>query len=194
MKFLFTAILCFIVILSFSQDTVHLKSQDTIFLKKEAKHKVVTDREPQTVFFELAGPGVGYSFNYDRRCNKQTDGLGYRGGIGHLNTDDVSLVSIPVGINYLGGNKRRGRFFEFGLNQSLVFYKVKPRQNYFWRDTYLLNTKIDQDGTIALTSLTIGYRSQPVRGGFCFRVGLMPYTTYTAPPSVAAHISFGYNF
>ncbi len=168
-------------------------AQDTVYLKREAKHKTFTDREPQVVFFELGGPGV-ISFNYDRRFNKQSDGWGFRGGIGYLNSSDYNLVSVPVGVNFLGG--RKGRYFEFGLNQSLIF--VNNNQNnqspFYTNTTRIYGVDVVDSKTIPLTSMTLGYRSQPVAGGFCFRVGAMPYTTFTQPLGLDIYISFGYNF
>ncbi len=166
------------------------RAQDTVYLKKESNLKTITDREPQAVFVELFGPGL-FSINYDRRFKKQTEGWGYRGGLGYINSSgDYSVVTVPVGINYLAGKK--GRFFELGLNESLFFVKVNPINLYYSDALYGVN--LDESKTIAVTTATIGYRSQPTNGGFCFRVGLLPYTTFSGPPNLSIYISFGYNF
>ncbi len=182
-KILVAAFFCFFFYVS--------NAQDTVYLKKESKLKTFTDREPQVVFFELGGPGL-VSFNYDRRFNKQTDGWGFRGGLGYINSSDYNVVSVPVGINYLGG--RRGRYFELGLNQSLIFVKNNQTNQNLFYTTRLYGVDVVDSKTIPLTSMTIGYRSQPVNGGFCFRVGAMPYTTFTQPLGLEIYISFGYNF
>ena len=181
-KVLSITILCFIVYVA--------KAQDTVFLKKEASHRTYTDREPQVFFVELGGPGL-LSANYDRRFAKQTDGWGFRGGLGYLNSSDYSLYSVPIGINYLAG--RKGKYLELGLNESLLFINVNHNYNYD-NSVQIFDTYATDHSTIALTSLTIGYRSQPIVGGFCFRAGLMPYTTFEGSSNLSFYVSFGYNF
>ena len=180
-KVLIVAVLCFL--------GYGVYAQDTVYLKKEAKNKVYTDRAPQVVFFELGGPGL-LSVNYDRRFAKQTDGWGFRAGIGYLNPMDFSLLSVPVGINYLAGKK--GKYFEVGLNESLYFINANRNPGYGFVDIF--DTHVENSKTISLTSLTFGYRSQPLLGGLCFRVGLMPYTTFSGSTNLSAYLSFGYNF
>ncbi len=181
-KLLTITIFCFVVCIA--------KAQDTVFLKKEARQRTYTDREPQVFFVELGGPGQ-LSANYDRRFAKQTDGWGFRGGLGYLNSSDYSLYSVPIGLNYLAGKK--GKYLEVGLNESLIVVNVTSKY-YYNNYVQIFDKKVTDQATIPLTSLTIGYRSQPVIGGFCFRGGLMPYTTFEGSSSLSIYLSFGYNF
>lgn len=183
-------------------------AQDTIRLRQERiKKRVVTDRPPQVVFLELGGPGAGASVNYDRRAANRTDGLGYRAGLGIDYTDQYKLYSVPLGVNFLVGNERRGRFFECGISQSFVHVEVddawKRNYNNYNNNNFLfsysspiriLSEDVTDNVDLFPTALILGYRSQPVKGGFCFRVGAMPYTAYRSAPNTFWYMSFGYNF
>lgn len=158
------------------------KAQDTIRLAKaylnpkSERFKVVTDRPPQAAFAELGGAALLFSINYDRRFSNRTDGFGFRAGIGGL-LDDIGFGSMMVfGVNHLVGNNKKGRFFESGINYSLLTHR-------------------DYDFDNGFISLTMGYRSQPVQGGFCFRAGInpiyVPRDRFFVP---WPYLSVGYNF
>jgi hypothetical protein len=156
---------------SFSQDTIKLSKS---YLDPTSdRYKVVTDRPPQSVFLELGGPALILSANYDRRFEKRTDGFGFRAGFSTFKVEDLGVGIFTFGINHLVGNNKKGRFFESGINYTLATAKNAE--------------------TGGFSSLTIGYRNQPVQGGFCFRAGLNPIfienTIFPWP-----YLSFGYNF
>ncbi|MFP5041744.1 hypothetical protein [Parasediminibacterium sp. JCM 36343] len=188
--------ICFLMAASFLM-IASINAQDTVYLKREAKKKIFTDRPPQAVFVELGGASPVFSANYDRRFNQQTDGLGFKVGIGYNfsnNDDGISITSLPVGINYLAGNNKRGRFFEIGFNETLLFAKANdtygPNSTY---DNGLLILHGGESKTLLFTSIALGYRSQPIAGGFNFRTGLLPYFI-DSKTGVSAYLSFGYNF
>ncbi len=164
------------------------KAQDTVYLKKEAKKKIFTDRPPQAFFVEAGGAGVVLSANYDRRFKKQTDGLGYRAGIGYSFNNSFKFVTLPLGINYLAGNIRKGRFFEAGLNGTLIIVNNSTGYD----DIFDTRTQ-EGNQTLFFTTLNLGYRSQPTTGGLNFRAGLMPYLL-DGSTGVGAYISLGLNF
>ncbi|MBS1564949.1 MAG: hypothetical protein JST39_11210 [Bacteroidetes bacterium] len=176
----FKATLFFIACLSacslagFSQDTVHLKKR---YMNERI---IVTDRAPQAVYGELWGKGVFFSGNYDRRFSKRLDGLGFSAGIGYMKIDDVSLVSIPVGINYLAG--RNGKYFEVGAGATYLSADVLDIDN------------VNAHGSTVMGTMTIGYRSQPVNGGFMFRAGLNPILLKDNFIPYWPYVSFGYCF
>ena len=182
-KVLFTVLL-------FTITSNFLTAQDTVYLRKEGKKKIFTDRPPQTIFAEVAGPGfVPLSVSYDARFKKQIGGLGWRAGIGYsFSSYSVNFTVVPVGINYLLGDKTKGRFLELGLNESLIV-AGKSSSSY----DYISDTKIYANSTYLITSITIGYRSQPTKTGFSFRAGLDPFIG-KSDPELGAHLSFGYSF
>lgn len=164
--------------------------QDTVFLKKESKKKIITDRAPQALFAELGGPGIAFSANYDRRFNKEIGGLGFRVGLGYSFDEYFKFTTIPVGINYLMGDKTKGRFFEVGLNGTLLL--TGNNNSYYYGDIFTVDN-LEANSSIFVTSVILGYRSQPTRGGFNFRGGVMPLFVQ-GDPGIGAYLSFGYNF
>lgn len=157
-----------------------VQAQDTVYLKKEKKQKIITDRAPQAVFVELYGRGIIFSANYDRRFSKRLDGLGFSIGTGFFKVDEFTFLTIPATLNYLIGG--RGKYFETGAGLTFANAGI---------DDYFNDVK--SSGSIILGTMTFGYRSQPVKGGFNFRGGLNLF----AGQGVFApypYISFGYGF
>jgi hypothetical protein len=72
----------------------------------------------QSVYFEILGPGVLYSFNYDSRFQNTPDGLGGRIGVSLIVADGSSLFTLPAMVNYLLGND--GKYFEMGLGATYL--------------------------------------------------------------------------
>lgn len=164
-------------------------AQDTIYLKKEGKKKVFTDRAPQAIFAELGGAGLYLSANYDRRFKQQTDGFGWRAGLGYSFDNYFRFTTLPVGINFLAGNKVKGRFFEAGFNETLLFAGSSKYVSYNLIDDVYINP----NSTTLITTLNVGYRSQPTKGGVNFRTGLSPYLIQ-GNTGINFYLSFGYNF
>ncbi len=178
-------------VISFASFTSVITAQDTVYLKREARKRIVTDRPPQTLFVDLGGPGIAYSANYDTRFYNQTDGLGGRIGIGYNFGGNVHTTTIPIGINYLAGNYKRGHFFEAGFNETLILANFD--KSYYDYDTGIFSTDNSGHQTLLLTSFIFGYRSQPITGGFCFRTGIMPYLIQNKS-NLSIYLSFGFNF
>lgn len=164
--------------------------KDTVYLKRESKQRIITDRAPQVVFAELGGPGIALSANYDRRFSKETAGLGYRVGIGYSFSNDFKFTTIPLGINYLMGEKYKGRFFEVGINGTMI---IVNRDLYYGDGIFTIDDVDNGKKTLWMTSVLLGYRSQPVRGGFNFRGGIMP-VFIDGETGIGGYLSFGYNF
>lgn len=165
-----------IVNFSYAQDTVRLSR--TRLDPKSDRYKVITDRAPQVAFAEILGPGLTISLNYDRRFKKQTDGFGFRVGITPILPSEVKGSIIILGVNHLVGNNKKGRFFESGLNFTNLSLGTTTSTSSFKGSFF---------------SATIGYRSQPVQGGFCFRAGLNPIVVDEAIIPLP-YLSLGYNF
>jgi len=163
--------------------------QDTVSLRKERlRNTVITDRPPQAVFAELGGAGLLISFNYDARFNKTADGLGWRLGLGYSFSDAPAFITIPVGLNYLVGNN--GKYFEVGAGATYLGIT-----NHSGVDDLSIGGRDinkNRDGLLFGT-ITLGYRRQPVRGGFNFRAGITPLFG-EGGPGITAYVSFGFNF
>lgn len=115
----------------------------------------------RSLFVEIGGAGVGFTFNYDQRFKKQNNGWGFRAGIGG-STDAVSDVTIvPFQLNYLHGNGQS--YFETGAGVTYL----SGRKN----GTFLL---MGDDATTVAGTFTFAYRWQPVAGGVIFRGSFDP--------------------
>jgi len=154
--------------------------RDTVYLKKEHHTITVTDRAPQAFYAELWGKGLLFTANYDRRFSKRLDGLGFSIGAGYIKIDDVSLFSLPVGLNYLLG--KNGKYFELGAGASYFSARITD-----------IGDATDHGSTVVGT-MTIGYRSQPVHSGFMFRAGVNPIFFKNTFIPYWPYVSFGYSF
>jgi hypothetical protein len=158
-----------------------LIAQDTVYLKHTSPQKIiVTDRAPQAVFAEIYGRGGIFSANYDRRFSNRLDGLGFTVGAGYIAVDDISLLSIPVTINYLMG--KNGKYFELGAGVSYFNASIHD------------GTDASSGGHTFIGTTTIGYRSQPINGGFIFRAGINPFFFRNTFIPYWPYVSFGINF
>jgi len=124
-------------------------------------------RRAQNIYFELGGAGGIFSVDYDTRLTNRRNGIGMRAGLGFLpGIFSPSVLTIPVQVNYLLG--KQSNFLEIGggFTYSSAEY---------------------------LGSVIIGYRHQPIQGGFNFRVNVTPLIeagkVYPFPG-----MSFGYSF
>jgi hypothetical protein len=130
----------------------------------------------KAIFVELGGPGLA-SINYDMRLGNRQDGLGFRAGFGGFNVEDVSVLFVPLGLNYLL-SKDQKNYFEIGAGITAV------------------SAKDGVDGTFGTSfgHLNFGYRLQPADGGFLFRAGIVPIFNKDGFIPYYAGISFGYKF
>lgn len=131
----------------------------------------------KSVYIELGGPGLA-SINYDMRFKPGENGLGFRAGVGGFAVDEASLVTIPVGLNYLLGKDNRN-YFEVGAGATFV-----TAGEDYTGETF--------SGTFG--HLSFGYRLQPVNGGFTFRAAIVPIFGQGGFIPYYAGISFGYKF
>ena len=117
----------------------------------------------RTIFVELAGNGFILSVNYDQRFHQQSNGSGYRIGIGGLSVSDYTLITIPAAVNWLIG--ANGKYFETGIGMT---YWNSTQTEYSYGQHYLVHDH-NAEGV-----LTFGYRRQPVHGGFNYRIAINP--------------------
>jgi hypothetical protein len=138
--------------------------------------------KPQsTMFVELAGQGLAFTFNGDFRLSASRNNMGVRVGIGYISTGEgESILTVPLGFNFLFGKNEK--YFEMGL--GITFASGE--------DIFGSN-----DNTVG--TMFFGYRSQPEDGGFNFRAGLAPiFNIGSGEDSFFIPywpgISFGYTF
>jgi hypothetical protein len=159
----------FIISLFISSSTILAQNSDTT-------------KRAQNVYFEILGPGVLYSANYDTRFSKRQDGLGIRAGISYATIEDASLFTVPVQLNYLLG--KGGKYFEVGLGAT---YGTASVDFGFMDDD-------NETGSTVIGTMTFGYRRQPVEGGFMFRAGVSPVFGHGSFVPYWPYVSFGYSF
>ncbi|MBK8954641.1 MAG: hypothetical protein IPM34_03665 [Saprospiraceae bacterium] len=111
----------------------------------------------QSVYAELLGNGLIFSFNYDTRFSDKPTGLGGRFGLGFIGKGDEGALLIPMQLNWLLG--KDGKYFEIGLGTTYV----GGTQEFFEED-------IDH----FVGTLTFGYRRQPLDGGFMWKAAITP--------------------
>lgn len=80
-----------------------------------------TVQATKAVYGEFGGSGLIFSGNFDMRF-KGHKGLGFRLGIGYAAASDISVVTVPLGLNVLVGNGPH--YFELGASGTLTTASV----------------------------------------------------------------------
>ncbi|HMH34869.1 MAG TPA: hypothetical protein VK543_17660 [Puia sp.] len=138
------------------------------------------------VYFELGGPGIIYSFNYDGRFGQYENGIGFRIGVGGASVNGSGYVAVPVQINYLAGV--RGKYLEIGAGAT------------YDSGLDLFGERDSQPGSpnhYTYGTFTIGFRRQPLgRKGFTFRAAFSPIISFHNGGSFLpfAGVSWGIKF
>lgn len=161
----------------------------------------------RTVFLELGGAGLPYSFNYDFRFQKERmDSWGMRVGAGGYATENDSFFSLPVMVNKLYGSGPH--YFEMGFGLTFFAYEEDDYR-------YCNNWSYDQNGNFICNSyetynyefilpvdgspsvmgtMNFGYRRVPLDGGFTWRLSLTPIFNNNGFWPLFAGVGFGYAF
>lgn len=152
-------------------------------------------RYNKAIFVEALGNGMGISANYDMRIKRGVqDGLGFRAGIGGLSVNgidengqpaDASIVTIPLSVNYLLGERRSA--FEAGLGITPLYGNTTVYDSNSAGAT-------DIKGWGASGFINLGYRFQPLRNGFVFRFDWTPAFNSTGFSPAWFGISAGIGF
>ncbi|GAB3221220.1 hypothetical protein J0A67_06810 [Algoriphagus aestuariicola] len=163
----------------------------------------------QSVYLELGGAGLPYSFNYDFRFDKERmDSWGMRVGAGGYSIDGSSFFSLPVMVNKLYG--KGPHYFEMGLGVTFFAF---DEDNYSYCNSgyydssgnYICTSYSDGDsyyefilpvdGSPSLMgTMNFGYRRVPVDGGFTWRLNLTPIFNNNGFWPLYAGVGFGYAF
>lgn len=155
-----------------------------IFLSKAAFAQLEERERGRGVYAEIWGNGLLYSLNYDQRFEKRLDGLGYKVGFSYLAIEGTGFASFPFGMNYLLG--KNGKYFELGLGGT---YLIGFDNSNTFRSG---DDRNFGDGIIG--NMVIGYRREPVDGGFLFRATLTPFFGRDFFWPLFPGLSFGYAF
>lgn len=164
----------------------------------------------QSVYAELGGAGLPFSFNYDFRFDKdRIDSWGMRVGVGGYAIDNESFFSLPVQINKLIG--KGPHYLELGAGATIIAFKNPSYSycrsgsydqfgNFTCYDSYTspsdeTNFILDVKGSPNLMgTLNLGYRRIPVDGGFTWRINLNPIFNNNGFWPLWVGVSFGYAF
>lgn len=118
-------------------------------------------------FLEAGGPGLLYSVNYERVLEND---FGLRVGFSYTSfsasagssSASASFMAIPVIASYLG-LREGNHILELGGGATAIYFNGAGSSGV---------VAGSGSGLTALGTAMIGYRRQPVNGGFQFRVGL----------------------
>jgi len=162
----------------------------------------------RSVFVEIGGPSLVYSFNYDFRFDKENlNSWGLRVGAGGYKLSDESLLTVPIQANRLFGNGKN--YFEVGAGFTFVNYR--NTYNIYDYSNYDPNTgespvmgKITEkdyhfildlgDTPNLVGTLNFGYRRIPEDGGFTFRANITPLFNTNGFWPLFIGIGLGYAF
>lgn len=139
----------------------------------------------KSVYAEIGGPGLA-SANFDMRFSKEEDGFGGRIGVGGFSFSDgygsgrVSIITVPVGVNYLLGKDGKN-YFEVGA--GFTYIGASSKSDYS-----------SDNFSSSFGNLTLGYRLAPANGGFMFKAQITPVFGKGFFIPYYAGLGFGYKF
>lgn len=133
----------------------------------------------KAAYVEIGGPGLA-SANFDMRFANTEDGAGFRLGVGGFSVDGISIITVPVGLNYLIGKDKRN-YFEAGAGFTYVNLSTK-------------NKGTSKSFKSSFGNVTLGYRFAPARGGFFFKAELTPVFGDGFFKPLYGGLGFGYKF
>lgn len=150
-------------------------------------------------FTEAGGPGILFSANYDSRFKPSNPtGWGFRAGLGFTLVDEEthfnnsgnpyysyrtrSVVTFPVGINYIFGKPASPNMFEVGAGLTVLSRKAS-----------ILNYNDYTEGNL-IGHFSFMYRRQPIDGGFSWRIGFTPVLNTDGDIYPFGAIGLGYTF
>jgi hypothetical protein len=127
---------------------------------------------PNSIFAEGLGAGLWYSINYERLV---IDQLGVRIGVGVVPlsasasgggstaSSTAVYVPVPIEVNYVG-LRGGSHVFEMGGGATLTFWSGEASSG---------GLTSSASAVSVVGQVHLGWRIQPVGGGFMFRMGLM---------------------
>ncbi len=146
-----------------------------VFAMETAGH---AQQAAKAAYVEVGGPGL-LSVNYDMRFTPTNNGAGFRVGVGAFKVNDISVVTIPVGINYLFGHKNS--FFEAGVGYTFASFSDKAKVT-------------SKNFGSSFGNITLGYRYAPAKRGLFFKIELSPVFGDGFSLPLWGGIGLGYKF
>jgi hypothetical protein len=156
-----------------------------------------------SIFAEGLGPGLAYSLNYERLV---ANDVGVRAGLSYMTfsssasaggttaSSSSTWMSFPLTASYIGLASGPSAL-ELGGGMTLVYTSASAEG---------LGASASGSGVAPYADVLVGYRLQPLDGGFQFRVGFTGLIgkglgfNVTDPDAIGflpwAHISFGGTF
>jgi len=172
----------------FSLSTAYAQKTDSKFSESSPR---------QNIFVELGGNGIAFNVMYERRLNNQSDGVGFKAGIGGFSGNYEKVFTLPVGVNWLL-TKDNMHFFEAGLGVTFLHYEDAydywcPGGNCNPFPIDVVGLSIEQKNSV-YGHLTLGYRRQPKNGGITWGAALTPHFNQNGFWPVWVGFKFGYSF
>ncbi|HMG68894.1 MAG TPA: hypothetical protein VK588_14450 [Chitinophagaceae bacterium] len=132
----------------------------------------------KAAYVEIGGPGLA-SANFDMRFANKEGGAGFRVGVGAFPVNGATVVTVPLGLNYLIGKNNKS-YFEVGA--GFTYLKISAK-----------NHGTSKNFTSSFGNVTLGYRYAPAKGGFFFKAEVTPIfgSGFFLP---FAGLGFGYKF
>ena len=133
-----------------------------------AAHAGWDDRSATDSFFiEGGGPGLLYSVNYEHIFEND---FGFRGGFSYTSLSatagsssaSASFIAVPIVLSYLGASSGN-HALELGGGATLINASGAASGT---------GVAVSGSGMTVLGTAQLGYRRQPVEGGFMFRIGV----------------------
>ena len=138
-------------------------SIDRAYAKEEAEVVKVRDAN-NVIYVDFGGYGVEGSINYERIFGDVAPRLGLGEtvqGEGDENGEQGKLTMVPVGVSYLGFGSKH--VLEVGAGGTLVFADGEAEK---------YGVDAEGSGFGGWGGVNVGYRRQPLDGGFVFRAGV----------------------
>lgn len=159
-----------------------------IFAQGQIRGKETSENASQ-IYFEIGGPSLIYSFNYDGRFGPYENGIGFRIGVGGAYLNGEGYFALPVQLNYLLGSG--GKYAEIGAGVTYA-----PGLNFFGMYDPP-NGGEPTTNQYTYGTFTLGFRKQPLgKKGFTFRAAFTPIISFNNGGSFFpwAGVSWGYRF
>lgn len=152
----------------------------------EAEGKLILCHAPtkriSVLFAETGGLSKGvFSLNFDRRFGRSYYGWGWRVGASYYQSADLTVATLPIGLNYLIGAGKH--HLEVGVGMTPLYIRSTPPQDEEKSFTpafrngvmgLIYGTRERKECFNVFGSLTFGYRRQTIGGGFHWGIGLTP--------------------